>query len=219
MTTLYVSPGACSLGAIVALKALDIPHELVRVALRQPGSPIYDINPLGRVPTLQLDGGEIITENAAILPFLGDLKPEAQLFAPAGSVLRARIQEWIGFANSDLHPAFRPVTRPELFTDQPEAQQQVRKKGLERLHLLLGHVERRLGTLEAGHWLVSEHFTIADAYVGVFLSWLPRADISAEEKYPAIHGYLKRWLAHPAVQAALAAESQLRSQDAAKLSA
>ncbi|WP_051525231.1 glutathione S-transferase N-terminal domain-containing protein [Methylobacillus glycogenes] len=95
MTTLYVSPGACSLGAIVALKALDIPHELVRVALRQPGSPIYDINPLGRVPTLQLDGGEIITENAAILPFLGDLKPEAQLFAPAGSVLRARIQEWI----------------------------------------------------------------------------------------------------------------------------
>lgn len=219
MPTLYVSPGACSLGAIVTLKALDIPHELVRVALRQPGSPIYDINPLGRVPTLQLDSGDIITENAAILPFLGDLKPEAQLFAPAGSLQRARIQEWLGFANSDLHPAFRPVTRPELFTDQPEAQQHIRKKGLERLHLLLGHVERRLVLADKAHWLVSEHFTIADAYVGVFLSWLPRAEISTEEKYPAIHTYLKRWLSYPAVQAALAAENQLRSQDTAKLSA
>ena len=218
MTTLYVSPGACSLGAIVTLKALDIPHDLVRVALRQPGSPIYELNPLGRVPTLQLDSGDIITENAAILPFLGDLKPEAQLFAPAGSLQRARIQEWIGFANSDLHPAFRPVTRPELFTDQPEAQQQIRKKGLERLHTLLAHVERRLGAVQ-DQWLVGEHFTIADAYVGVFLSWLPRADISAEEKYPAIHAYLKRYLAHPAVLAALAAENQLRSNDAAKQSA
>ncbi|MCB5184380.1 glutathione S-transferase family protein [Methylobacillus gramineus] len=217
MTTLYVSPGACSLGAIVTLKALGIPHQLVRVALRQPGSLIYEINPLGRVPTLQLDNGDIITENAAILPFLGDLKPEAKLFAPIGSLQRARIQEWIGFANSDLHPAFRPVTRPELFVDQPEAQQQVRKKGLERLHTLLGHVERRL---PVGQWLVGENFTIADAYIGVFLGWLPRADIDAESKYPAIHAYQKRYISHPAVQAALAAETQLRNNDSAqKLSA
>ncbi|MFL9610065.1 glutathione S-transferase family protein [Methylobacillus sp. Pita2] len=213
MTTLYISPGACSLGAIVTLKALDIPHRLVRVALRQADSQIYDINPLGRVPTLQLENGDVITENAAILPYLADSKPEANLFAPAGSLQRAHIQEWLGFANSDIHPAFRPVTRPELFADHHEAQQQVRKKGLERLNRLLSHVEKRLVT---DQWLVDGRFTIADAYLGVFLGWLPRADIEAKDKYPAIHAYHKRYLSHQAVQAALAAEAQLRSGDQAQ---
>ena len=210
MTTLYISPGACSLGAIVTLKALDIPHRLVRVTLRQKDSPIYGINPLGRVPTLQLNNGDIITENAAILPYLADSKPEAKLFSPVGSLHRARIQEWLGFANSDLHPAFRPVTRPELFVESHDAQQEVRKKGRERLNLLLSHVEKRLVT---DQWLVDGRFTIADAYVGVFLGWLSRADIQAEDNYPAIHAYHQRYLNHPAVQAALAAEAQLRTSD------
>ncbi|MDD4927250.1 MAG: glutathione S-transferase N-terminal domain-containing protein, partial [Methylotenera sp.] len=103
MPTLYYAPGACSFASHVILRTLEANHglkpELISVKLRQEDTTIHQVNPLGRVPTLNLDTGELLTENGAILPYLGDLVPEAGLFAPAGTVERARIQEWIGFIN------------------------------------------------------------------------------------------------------------------------
>jgi glutathione S-transferase len=203
MPTLYVAPGACSFGAHVVLKELGIPHDIAVVPLRTPDSPILKVNPLGRVPTLKLDSGEVLTENGAILPFLGDLKPEAGLFAPVGSLERARIQEWIGFLNSDLHRALRPVNRPELFHPDPSTHDAIRAKGLEQLIDLLKVVDRKL---EGKTWAVGERFTIADAYLGVFWRWLHRGQPELLAQLPNLSAFGARFDARPSVQAALAAE-------------
>ncbi len=203
MTTLYVAPGACSFGAHVVLKELGIPHRIEIVKLRTPGSLINQVNPLGRVPTLTTDSGEVITENSAILPYLADLKPAAGLLAPAGSVERAKIQEWIGFLNSDVHGAFKPVNRPELYHPDPAEHETIKAHTLPRL---LDYLKIIDGRLEGKTWAVGERFTIADAYLGVFWTWLSRRgfDLTA---YPNIAAFGKRFDARASVQAALQDEN------------
>ncbi|WP_348945229.1 glutathione S-transferase N-terminal domain-containing protein [Chitinibacter sp. FCG-7] len=95
-TKLFIAPGACSFGTHIVARELKLPVEIVKVPLRTPESPIHQVNPLGRVPAVQLADGQVITENSAILPFLADLAPGTPLFAPAGSPERAKIQSWIG---------------------------------------------------------------------------------------------------------------------------
>lgn len=206
MPTLYYAPGACSFAAHVILRTLEASHglkpEFVSVKLRQEDPTIHQVNPLGRVPTLKLDTGELLTENGAILPYLGDLIPEAGLFAPAGTVERARIQEWIGFINSDIHYAFRPIGRPEFYNVNTETHDVIRSQGRAHLTKLLSHIEKRLTNLT---WAVGERFTIADAYLGYFLRNLARVNIPTEQ-FPAINAYVARYSALPAVIAATEAE-------------
>ena len=207
MTKLYVAQGACSFGAHVAAREITqlsgLPIEIIKVPLRTPDSPIHKVNPLGRVPTLVADNGEVITENGAILPFLADLKPEAGIGAPVGSIERAQIQEWIGFLNSDIHGAYKPVNRPNLFHADEEVQKSIREQGITRLRDLIRVVQRKL---EGKTWAVGERFTVADAYLGVFLRWLPRAGIEISD-FPALAAYLERYNARESVKAAAAFEA------------
>lgn len=206
MTTLYYAPGACSFAAHVILKSLATNHgvkaHFEKVPLRQPDSPIFNVNPLGKVPAIKLENGETITENSAILPYLGDLIPEAGLSAPAGTLDRTRIQEWIGFVNSEIHAAFKPINRPEFYTEEKSAHDNIRGIGRENLTKLFKHVEKRLEGLT---WLVGNRFTTADAYLGFWLRALPRLGIT-EDQFPNIQAYVARYSAHPAVAAATEAE-------------
>jgi glutathione S-transferase len=202
MPTLYVAPGACSFGAHVVLKELNIPHEIKIVPLRTADSPIHSVNPLGRVPTLQLDSGEVLTENAAILPYLADLKPEAGLLAAAGSLERAQIQEWVGFLNADVHPAFRPIYRPEAYTPNTEAHESIRETGKDRLLGFLRIIDNKL----AGKtWAVGERFTIADAYIGLVSGWAEKRGLPLQD-FPNLAAFNERYKARPSVQAAFAVE-------------
>jgi glutathione S-transferase len=202
---LFITPGACCLGAHVVARELDLPVDIVKVPLRTPGSPIHAVNPLGRVPALRLADGEVITENSAILPYLADLKPEGGLYAPAGSVERAKIQAWIGYINSEIHAAsFRPINRPERYSNDASAHDGIRRRGREQLKTALGHLDRRLKDrpfLEGG-W-----FTIADAYLGVFVRWIvPLGDEFADLE--ALARFRTAYNERPSVRAALAAEAE-----------
>lgn len=97
MSVLYIAPGTCAQAAHILVRELQLPIHIEKVALRTPDSPIHRVNPLGRVPALQLDDGTLITENTALLPYLADLSPDAGLLAAAGTTERAQIQSWIGY--------------------------------------------------------------------------------------------------------------------------
>jgi glutathione S-transferase len=207
MPTLFISPSACSFGAHVIVNILNAGYRqsigVVKVPLRRADSPIHKINPLGKVPALQIDDKEVLTENSAILPYLGDLVPEAGLFAPAGTLKRARIQEWIGLANSELHGAFRAVFRPEYFNKDAATHANIRQQGLVNLEKLLAHIERKLP--DSG-LLFGETATIADAYLGYYLRNVSKLDLPAG-KYPRIAAYVARYNDIDAVKAALAFEA------------
>lgn len=204
MTKLYISPGACSFGAHVVVRELDLPVEIVKVKLRTPDSPILKVNPLGKVPTVETDEGHGISENTAILPYLADLKPGNALFAPAGSVERAQIQSWIGYLNSEVHAGtYRPANRPERYAESESGKAEVKAKGLAALKVAFAHVDRHL---EGKDYLVGNRFTIADAYLGVFVRWLTKLDATEFGGFQNLNRFREAYLKRPAVIAVLAFE-------------
>ncbi|MDH4873677.1 glutathione S-transferase C-terminal domain-containing protein [Pseudomonas sp. BN515] len=207
MTTLFIAPGACSLASHIAVRELALPIQIEKVALRVPDSPIHAINPLGRVPALQLDEGTVLTENSAILPFLADQAPGTSLFAPAGSVERAQVQGWLGYLSAEVHTAaFRPLNRPERYSADEAAHAGIRAQAREQLFRAFEHIERHL---EGRQWLVGERFTLADIYLGVFATWLTRLG-TPFDGLTNIARLRQQWLARPAVQEALKAEGLIQ---------
>lgn len=202
MTTLFIFPGACSFAAHVVIHELQLPIKVERVTLGDPNSPYRQINPTGRVPALLLDNQTLLTENTAILPYLADLKPGTELFAPAGSVERAEIQGWLGYVATEVHVgAFRPINRPERYSADEAAFPGIRQRALEQLTNALKPIEARLAQTE---YLVGDRFTVADAYLGVFLGWSARVGVLGD--FPALQAALGRFRARESVVQTLAAE-------------
>ncbi|MBS4081159.1 glutathione S-transferase C-terminal domain-containing protein [Pseudomonas rustica] len=202
MTTLFIFPGACSFAAHVVIHELQLPISVERVTLGDPNSPYRQINPTGRVPALLLDNQTLLTENTAILPYLADLKPGTELFAPAGSVERAQIQGWLGYVATEVHVgAFRPINRPERYSADESAFPGIRQRALEQLTNALKPIEARLAKTE---YLVGNRFTVADAYLGVFLGWSARVGVLND--FPALQAALGRFRARESVVQTLAAE-------------
>ncbi len=156
---LCYSPGACSLAGHIVAAEGGLALELEKVDLKthktEGGEDFYAINPKGYVPTLKLDDGSILTENAAVLPFLGD-KTGAM---PQDGMDYYRAMEWIGFVNSELHKSFAP-----LFHGAPDDQ---KAKAKEKILGQLKLIEDRL----TGDYLMGTAFTPGDAYLFVILRW------------------------------------------------
>lgn len=200
---LYYSPGACSMASHIALHEIDRTAEFVKTDLRAKqtadGRDYREINPLGYVPALELDSGEILTENSAILPYIAGLKPGA--LAPEGDALaQARLHEIIGFLSSELHKSFSP------FFASPEGE--AREAALKKLKSRIDHVEYLLG--DGRDYLFGDRFSVADAYAFVILSWAKGFDISLDE-WPNTAAFMRRAAARPAVTRAMADEGLLEA--------
>ena len=210
---LYYAPGACSLSPHIVLRELGLDHQLERVDLRtQPhrtasGEDFSQISAKGYVPALRLADGELLTEGPAIVQYLADQKPEAGLLAPAGSLARARAQEWLNYIASELHKNFGALFRP----DGPDEVKQAADKLLTE-QSKLNLAQRLRFTAEAlqdRDYLVGERFGVADAYLFVVLGWCQYLAVDLAP-YPTLQAFQQRIAERPAVQAALKAEGLLK---------
>ncbi|MEO7385646.1 MAG: glutathione transferase GstA [Gammaproteobacteria bacterium] len=196
---LYFSPGACSLASHIALIEAGLPFTADKVDMRtrqtSDGRDFTTVNPNGYVPSLELDNGEILNEGQAILQYIADLKPGAQLAPPAGTMPRYRLLEWLSFVSSELHKGFAPLLRP----GSPE---DVKAATREKLGKRLGYVASHLASRQ---YLVGDHFTVADAYLYTILTWTRVAGIDLSA-WPVLAAYRERIQQRPAVQAARTAE-------------
>src|SRR5438874_13064254 len=107
---LYYSPGACSQAPHILLHEIGLEHDAVRVDLKakklEDGSDYLKVNPKGAVPALQLDSGEVLTENAVILQYLGDRTNWPEVLPPLGDFRRYRVLEMVNFITTELHKRF-----------------------------------------------------------------------------------------------------------------
>ena len=196
---LYFSPGACSLSPHIAAReaGIELQMEKVDTATKKTasGRDFLAINPKGYVPALELDDGQVLTEGPVIAQYLADRKPEAQLVPPHGTPERYRVQEMLGYVNSEIHKSFGPLFNSKTL---PE----VREERMAYLHKRLGLLEKRLA---GQRYLFGEQFTVADAYLFTVTNWAShvKLDLSA---FPALLAFQQRVAARPAVQAALKAE-------------
>lgn len=200
---LYYAPGACSLSPhIVALEA-GIPLQLEKVDTKAKRTAhdhdYWQINPKGYVPALALDDGELLTEGPTIVQYLADLKPESGLAPASGTLARYRLQEMLGYINSELHKTYSPLFNPST----PEEVREERKAYLRKRYTLL---EQRLARQP---WLLGERFSVADAYLFTVTSWAGHVGLDLSD-FPALQDFQRRVAARPTVQAALEAEGLVK---------
>ena len=200
MLTLFYAPIACSMAAHITLEESGEKYEAKRMDLAkgEQKTPEYmKIHPLGRVPALKLDDGTPLTENTAILPFLG------KRFGlwPTDAVKEAQALSVIGFFASTVHPAHAHIGRPERYTDEKSAIPGLQAKGKKSFHEYVQQID---GMYAGREWL-SDKYSVLDPYAFVFYVWGVRRELPMAElkNYSAAKD---RMLKRPAVQRVVADE-------------
>lgn len=200
---LFYASGACSLSPHIVAHEAGIELGLQKVDLKTKTiaseGDYLTINPKGYVPALQLDDGEILTEGPAIVQYLADRKPEKALAPAAGTLARYRLQEMLGFINSELHKTYSQLFRAETPAEaRAERQAYLRKR--------YAIVEKQL---EGRPYLFGDSFTVADAYLFTVTNWAGtvKFDLSPLPNVVAFHA---RVGARPAVKAAMRAEGLIK---------
>ncbi len=195
---LYYSPGACSLASHIILREAGYLFDLEKVDLASKktatGHDFAALNPKGYVPLLQLDDGQVLTENIAIHEYLADHKPESGLAPIAGTLERYRLIEWLAFISTEIHKQFGPLFKP----DTPDATRQAQKDQLARR---FDYVVSRL----ENHQYLTGDFSVADAYLFTVLRWAVKMQFDMK-RWPVLETYMTRVAARPQVRAALEAE-------------
>ncbi|SMF77685.1 glutathione S-transferase [Tistlia consotensis] len=198
---LYFSPLACSMASRIALYEAGAEAAFVEVDARAKrladGGDFLSVNPLGLVPVLREDSGELLTENAAILQHLSERFPEAGL-APAEAAGRQRLRQWLSFVATELH---KGLFMPLLSAKSNEgARAYALEVGRGRLDFLSRHLEGRDYLLEA--------FSVADAYLVTVLGWSRATSLNLAD-WPVLKAYVARLRERPSVARALAEELAL----------
>jgi glutathione S-transferase len=201
MLKLYFAPGACSMASHIVLEESGERYEKQKVNLaagEQRTEAYLKMNPLGRVPLLQLDTGDPLAENTAILPYLG------KRFAmwPADPLAEAKALSLIGFFATSVHPAHAHVGRPERYTPDTSAHASIKETGLKTFHGYLKQVDRML---EGREWF-SDKYSVLDPYGLVFYAWGVRRELPMAElkNYTAFKERMKQ---RPAVARVLEQEN------------
>jgi len=201
----YFSPLACSMATRIALAEAGGAFNLIEIdptnkKVLATGEDYLTINPLGLVPALRTDDGEVLTENAAILQYVADRFPSSDLAPPASDAIgRARLRQWLSFIGAELH---KGLMIPLLDRKAPE---EVKAWALRKYLPRLAYLNERL----SGREFLLDRFTVADAYLATVLNWTqatPQIDLG---QYPAVKAYLDRLRARPSVAAALGIEIPL----------
>lgn len=200
---LYYASGACSLSPhIVALEAgIELRLQKVDTKTKTIATEgdYFAINPKGYVPALELDDGEILTEGPAIVQYLADLKPEKRLAPAAGTLARYRLQEMLGFINSELHKTYSPLFRAETPAEtRTERQAYLRKR--------YAIIEKQL---EGRPYLLGDSLTAADTYLFAVTNWAGTVKFDLSP-FPNVLAFQARMAARPHVQAAMRAEGLIR---------
>jgi len=200
---LYYSKGACSLSVRITLHEAGVNFIAESVNLKTKktatGKNFLDINPKGAVPVIELDNGEILTENTAIHIYLADHYGLNQLLPPLSDFARYRVLEWLSYIASDVHkacsPLFNPATPAELCDT-----------------LFRPNLRKKLDYIE--HYLQNQVYlggdtpSLADHYFFVILGWLSALKLDISD-FPALKRYHNQMKTRPAVQHALREENDI----------
>lgn len=197
---LYYFPGACPLATHIVLEWIGKPYETQRLTREQTKEPEYlALNPLGAVPALT-DGDLTLTQSVAILEYVAELSPEADLIGNTPRE-RAETRRWLGLCNADLHRTFAIIFGASAYSDDSAFQQTLINKTKARLQFLFSAADRQL---KGKTWLTGKR-SIADPYLYVLLLWARAKDLDLS----ALHNltsFATRMDADAGAQAAMKAQ-------------
>ena len=157
------------------------------------------------VPAIRTDEGEILLENQAILQYIAERFPDADL-APRDGMARTRLQQWLCFIGTELHKAlFVPLLDK---TAPQDAKTYALTKNISRLDYLENYLRDREFLLD--------HFSVADAYLVTIINWTMATPPVELAKWPVVKAYYERLRARPSIAKAVAEEYELYKAELAR---
>lgn len=172
MYTLFYSPGSASMAPHAMLEEIGANYALKRIDISgdKPREPEYlKLNPLGRVPTLAVAGGETIYESAAITLYLADRHPEAKLAPAVTDPLRGLYYQWLMHLTNTLQDAYLLVFYPDRNTMRPDQAPGIKDKALTRVDAVWSNLDQALA--KRGPYLLGDGISAADIYMHMLFTW------------------------------------------------
>jgi glutathione S-transferase len=203
MLTLFYAPGTCSLASHIALEMAGADYAAQRIDFsqnEQRSEAFLAINPKGRVPALRTSQG-VISETPAILFYIAQSFPAAQLAPLDDAFALAQLQSFNSYICSTLHVAHAHKFRGSRWADDPAAIEAMRQKVPETVGAAFDLIEQ---DLLRGPWVLGEQLSIGDAYLFTVAQWM-ESDGLDMARYPRVLEHRQRVAALPAVQKVLKA--------------
>ena len=188
------SPYVRKVRVVMAEKKLDYDYVLEDVWAAS--TQIALTNPLGKVPCLIMEGGEVISDSRVIVEYFDTLSPVGKLIPTVGRE-RAEVKTWKALADGVLDAAI--LARLEATwggrTDAQRCQAWIDRQ--------LGKVDSALKAMSKGlaekSYCVGIHLSLADIAVGVALGYLDFRfpEINWREQHPNLHKLQDRLMQRP----------------------
>lgn len=167
---LYYAPNTISVAVAIALEEAGLAYEAVMIDFaekQQTTRAYHQINPKGRVPALAVEGG-ILTETGALLEYIADLAPDAEL-RPSDPVLQARMREVMFYLASTMHVNHAHKMRGSRWASNPASFKDMARKVPETMaascEYICNHGLR-------GPFVLGDTPCLADFYLYVVCTWL-----------------------------------------------
>jgi glutathione S-transferase len=206
MTTpvLCYSPMTCAVSEIVACEWAGVPYRLCRLTHEERQSQAFRsaVNENGQVPAMVLTDGRILTENAALLPWIADQRPERRLAPACGTPERYELYRSLAWFDSTFHASHVPFFVPARYSADPAHHDAVKQQSTVRTEEALGRLERQL----TGHeHVLFDRRTVLDAYVFAMARWTEER-LDHAKRFPNVKAFADRLRTDAGVQRMLAIE-------------
>jgi glutathione S-transferase len=200
---LYWGPHSCAIGTHILLEEIGRPYEAQEIDVQGGATTeawFRAINPKGKVPTLVLDDGRVLTEFGAIGVWLARHNPDLGLL-PTDADEEQRALSLTDYAVGTIHgQGFARLFKPERFEPQDPVHQtlglgqgSVRKQGRTMVDEGFAVLDAQLAGRK---WAAGERFGIADAALFYVERWATQQGIALPANVSA---HVERVKARPAV--------------------
>jgi glutathione S-transferase len=184
----------------ISLNRLELPFEHADWSVGRDLERILEFSPLGRVPVLVLDDGEVLIESSVILDFLDEFVGPARALMPTAGAPRRHalklIALAIGAAEKGRELVYERVMRPAEKRHEPWV-----ARCRAQMHGALGELETECRERGSGRWLVGDRLTQADITATCAFTFLTESGVGNEggetARYPALTGLVARCEALP----------------------
>ena len=190
MFKLFWARRSCALASHIALEEVGANYTIQRIDFttdEQRSAEYLAINPKGRVPALMTDRG-VLVETPAILAFIAQSFPEADLAPLDDPFAFAEVQAFNSYLCSTLHVAHAHRLRPNRWADDPAAMAEMQRKVPESVGACFAHVEN---DVLHGPWVMGQAYSICDPYLFTVAQWI-EADGIDPARFPKVIDHRRR---------------------------
>ncbi len=185
----------------LAEKGVTVPTEQIDLGQLQQRSDAYTaINPMQRVPALQLDDGTVIAESIAICRYFEALNPDPPLFG-RGALDSALVEMWnrraelhllfpVASVFQHLHPAMKVMVQPQV-AEWGEANKP-------RVMAFLQFLDREL---KARPFIAGETYTVADITAMVAVEFMRVSKLAVPDELAHVRRWYDAVAARPSAKA------------------